>query len=1017
MTTAYASTVNGSFTITSGGFGPSHGFTFNGSVVTMAHSHHRSQTFKADLTNNGTFTVGGAAMTFSGTALQAIGGTSAITLASATFNNASGISLNGVLTVGGTCTLGATPFALAGGSLTLNGAVSVTTGSITSVAGATVNYNQAAAGQAIVKGDYGNLTFSNANKTFPSAGPVRIAGVFTPGSAAGHTLTGSTIEYNGTTVQTAPAGFATYNALTVSNAAGVSLGGNISLTSNLTVNGPIDPQARTVTFSRTAAQSVAGSAKATLYDVVVNKAASGVSLGTDLDVNGTLQLTAGTLNVMDRTLGLSNPVSGTQTGLLAGSTSSVVLGGTVAGVVIPPHITVLNGLALNNANGSALQGDMDLQGVLTLTAGQLGVGAHAFTLRNPIAGTPTNLLADTTTTLTVAGTAAGIIIPSSIGGLSALTVNNPAGASLGGPLAVTGALTLTSGRLSTGSYTLVAKGPVADADSLSYVAGLLQRPVPVGASVIEFAIGDSAVYAPVQVTFPNASSAGAITGNTVPAIPPSAATSTIDPVQNVKRTWTLTNDGVAGSYDAVFNFSPSDVQGGVNVAQLVGAKYDSIWSYPAVGARTATSVGLTGMNSFSDFILGVSTPSTAAPVISTPIAAGATSVSGTSTEADGTTIQVYVNGTPLGSTTTVASNVWTMGGMMALASGDLVKATALASGKLVSGFSNEVTVLGVTTAPAVTSPILAGATTVSGTSAEADGATITVSVNGLPLASTATVASNAWSLSGIAALNGGDLVKATALASGKLVSVFSNEVTVLGATVARVTVFLQGPFVLDSMTTDLNGASLIPHQHPYSAAPWDYAGTDSVSAVPAHIVDWVLLELRSDSTGVSKVATRAALLKSNGAVVDVDGTSPVQFPGLMPGSYYVVVRHRNHLAVMSAAPVALTASSAPYDFTSGPDKYYDGDAKEVAPGVFGMWSGDVTGNGIVKYNGSGNDRLLVLQRVGGSNVNATVSGYYPEDVNMNGQVKYNGSGNDRLVILQSVGGVNVNSTRSTRVPN
>jgi hypothetical protein len=182
-------------------------------------------------------------------------------------------------------------------------------------------------------------------------------------------------------------------------------------------------------------------------------------------------------------------------------------------------------------------------------------------------------------------------------------------------------------------------------------------------------------------------------------------------------------------------------------------------------------------------------------------------------------------------------------------------------------------------------------------------------------------------------------------------------------------------------------------------------------------VDWVLLELRSDSTGASKVATRAALLKSNGTVVDLDGTSPVQFPGLMPGSYYVVVRHRNHLAVMSASPVALTASSVPYDFTSGLNKFYGGDAKEVATGVFGLWAGDVSGNGVVKYSGSANDRSPILTRIGGGDLTLTVNGYHPEDVNMNGAVKYSGSANDRSIILQTVGGADMTATRSTKVPN
>ena len=70
------------------------------------------------------------------------------------------------------------------------------------------------------------------------------------------------------------------------------------------------------------------------------------------------------------------------------------------------------------------------------------------------------------------------------------------------------------------------------------------------------------------------------------------------------------------------------------------------------------------------------------------------------------------------------------------------------------------------------------------------------------------------------------------------------------------------------------------------------------------------------------MATRAAFIKSDGTIVDVDGTSPVEFSGAASGDYYVVVRHRNHLAVMSAGVVALSAASTAYDFTTGTDKYY-----------------------------------------------------------------------------------------------
>jgi gliding motility-associated-like protein len=69
------------------------------------------------------------------------------------------------------------------------------------------------------------------------------------------------------------------------------------------------------------------------------------------------------------------------------------------------------------------------------------------------------------------------------------------------------------------------------------------------------------------------------------------------------------------------------------------------------------------------------------PVITGPIAQNATSVSGTSTEASGTTIKVYKNGSLIGSATTSGA-AWTLSGISpALVSGDIITATATGPGE------------------------------------------------------------------------------------------------------------------------------------------------------------------------------------------------------------------------------------------------------------------------------------------------------------------------------------------------
>ncbi|MCB0752560.1 MAG: hypothetical protein KDC52_13905, partial [Ignavibacteriae bacterium] len=73
------------------------------------------------------------------------------------------------------------------------------------------------------------------------------------------------------------------------------------------------------------------------------------------------------------------------------------------------------------------------------------------------------------------------------------------------------------------------------------------------------------------------------------------------------------------------------------------------------------------------------------------------------------------------------------------------------------------------------------------------------------------------------------------------------------------------------------------------------------------IIDWVIVELRTSTDAASKVSSRACFLKSDGSIVDLDGTSDVEFTNLDPNidEYYVVVHHRNHLPVMSAAAVSI----------------------------------------------------------------------------------------------------------------
>lgn len=237
---------------------------------------------------------------------------------------------------------------------------------------------------------------------------------------------------------------------------------------------------------------------------------------------------------------------------------------------------------------------------------------------------------------------------------------------------------------------------------------------------------------------------------------------------------------------------------------------------------------------------------------------------------------------------------------------------------------------------------------------------------------------------------------------------------------------LEGPFNSGNtrMNDGLRTAGLIPLTEPYTALGlllMNGGGESTTAQVLATagvnaIVDWVVVELRSASTPTQILATRCALLQSDGDVVDVDGTSAVVF-NLPAGSYRVALRHRNHLGVITAAPLALSSTSTTIDFSNGSIALFGGiDATKDMGSRRSLYAGDVTGNGELKYVGQGNDRDPMLVALGGLLPNNTVSGYLSEDINMDGVVRYTGAANDRDIILVNIGGVVPTNVRSASLP-
>ncbi len=188
--------------------------------------------------------------------------------------------------------------------------------------------------------------------------------------------------------------------------------------------------------------------------------------------------------------------------------------------------------------------------------------------------------------------------------------------------------------------------------------------------------------------------------------------------------------------------------------------------------------------------------------------------------------------------------------------------------------------------------------------------------------------------------------------------------------------FLEGDFdaATGLMRTDLNDAGLVDLSQPYDTAPWNYSGSESVGSLPTNVVDWVLIEARAESD-TSLVESRAALLTNTGEVVDIDGDTGVKFYDVVYGSdYFFVVRHRNHLAVLSSGTTSIPASS-PIDM-SDPANVMGGQLVSVGSGEHALYTGDMDANGLITVQDL---NLYLIQ-------SSQVSTYTEGDCNMDGNV-------------------------------
>ncbi len=189
------------------------------------------------------------------------------------------------------------------------------------------------------------------------------------------------------------------------------------------------------------------------------------------------------------------------------------------------------------------------------------------------------------------------------------------------------------------------------------------------------------------------------------------------------------------------------------------------------------------------------------------------------------------------------------------------------------------------------------------------------------------------------------------------------------------------------MRNYLRQNNLLPLTPPYNQAPWHLPCAESFAQnndLPADMVDYVVIEARNADAPQTPAVVLCGILHQNGNISGIypNGsacqTGFIETSLLQPNqSYYFIVRHRNHIALLTAEPVQATQGAVidfrlPSNVADGVNQLLNIEGTEMGT----MIPADFYADGI--------------QSIADFNLYFTQSslppGYYPSDCNLDGQV-------------------------------
>lgn len=350
---------------------------------------------KGNIVSNGSHAGSGKVVLQLGSSQHQISGTGSYR--NLELNDALGAALGSNTIINGALTLTNGTFAVGADSLTLNGQVTATSGTMTSGVTGLIVYNQNSNNQNVLAANYGNLSFNKFKKVLAFNGTIGVAGTFSPDTNSTHTITGSTIEFNGSGAQTIPA--FKYNNLTSSNTGARTLAssGTIGIatafapgTNSYTIAGS------TIEYNGTSPQNLPAGFL-TYYNLYISNSLQVTGI-TGLVVTNLLEVKTGTFNSsstfnnvqIDTLARLSTPPGDTlkingnwlNRGTYSSNNSTVRFQGSTQDTIFGSSSNTFDNLIISNSSGSDLimNANCTVNATLTLLTVNVNTGTKVLTL-------------------------------------------------------------------------------------------------------------------------------------------------------------------------------------------------------------------------------------------------------------------------------------------------------------------------------------------------------------------------------------------------------------------------------------------------------------------------------------------------------------------------------------------------------------------------------------------------------------------------------------------------------------